>query len=67
MRVLAFFAGEAALGLRGLAGGLASVVWGGTSVLIGIVAALASGVVGLGIAWLARVAAWRSVASPPSP
>jgi hypothetical protein len=44
----------------GLAGGLASVVWGGTSVLIGIVAALASAVVGLGITWLARVAAWRS-------
>ena len=43
----------------GLAGGLASVVWGGTSVPIGIVAALASAVVGLGITWLARVASWR--------
>ena len=42
-----------------LAGGLASVVWGGTSVLIGIVAAVASAIVGLGITWLARVASWR--------
>ena len=40
----------------GLAAGLASVVWGGTSVLIGIIAALAAAVIGLGIAWLARVA-----------
>ena len=44
----------------GLAGGLASVVWGGTSVPIGIVAALASAAIGLGITLLARVAAWRS-------
>jgi hypothetical protein len=44
----------------GLAGGLASVVWGGISVPIGIIAALASAVIGLGIMWLARVAAWRS-------
>jgi len=43
----------------GLAGGLASVVWGGTSVPVGIVAALASAVIGLGITWLARVAARR--------
>ena len=44
----------------GLAGGLGSVAWGDTSVLIGVVAALASAAVGLGIAWLARVAAERS-------
>ena len=44
----------------GLAGGLASVVWGGTSVLIGVIAALASAAIGLGITWLARVAVWRS-------
>ena len=44
----------------GLAGGLASVFWGDTSVLIGIVAAISSAAVGLLIAWLARVAAWRS-------
>ena len=49
----------------GLAGGLASVVWGGTSVWIGIVAALASAAIGLGITWLARVAAWRSENSTP--
>ena len=47
----------------GLAGGLASVVWGGTSVLIGIVAAIASAAIGLGITWLARVAAGRSEAA----
>jgi hypothetical protein len=41
----------------GLAAGLASVVSGGTSVPIGIVAALAAAAIGLGIAWLARVAA----------
>ena len=40
----------------GVAGGLASVVWGGTSVLIGVVAALASAAVGIGITWLAGVA-----------
>jgi hypothetical protein len=40
----------------GLAGGLASVVWGGTSVPIGIIAALASAAVGLLMMWLARVA-----------
>jgi hypothetical protein len=44
----------------GLAGGLASVVWGGTSVLVGIIAAVASAAIGLGITWLARVAARRS-------
>jgi hypothetical protein len=47
----------------GLAGGLASVVWGGTSVAIGIIAALASAAIGLGITWLARVAEWRSDAA----
>ena len=40
----------------GLAGGLASVVWGGTSVPIGLIAAFASAAIGLGITWLARVA-----------
>jgi hypothetical protein len=40
----------------GLAGGLASVVWGGTSLLVGIVAAVASVAIGLGITWLVRVA-----------
>ena len=49
----------------GLAGGLASVVWGGTSVPVGIIAALASAVIGLGIAWLTRVAAWRSEEQAP--
>lgn len=49
----------------GFAGGLASVVWGGTSVPVGIVAALAATAVGLGITWLARVAAWRSEAANP--
>ncbi len=43
----------------GLAGGLASVFWGGTSVAVGVVGALASALIGFGIAWLARVAAWR--------
>jgi hypothetical protein len=43
----------------GLAAGLASVVWGGTSVPIGIIAALASAAIGLGIMWLARVAISR--------
>ena len=46
----------------GLAGGLASVVWGGTSVPIGVIAALASAAIALGITWLARVAVWRSEA-----
>ncbi len=40
----------------GLAAGLASVVWGGTSVPVGIIAALAAAAIGLGIAWLVRVA-----------
>ena len=43
-----------------LAGGLASVVWGRTSILIGLIAALASAAIGLGITWLARVAVWRT-------
>ena len=41
----------------GLAGGLASVVWGGTSVPIGIIAALGSAAVGLVLMWLAGLAA----------
>jgi hypothetical protein len=40
----------------GPAGGLASVVWGDTSVPVGILAGLASAAVGFGVAWLARVA-----------
>ena len=44
----------------GLAGGLASVVWGGTSVPIGLIAAFASAAIGLGITWLARVAVARN-------
>ena len=40
-----------------LAAGLASVAWGGTSILIGVVSGAAALVVGLGIAWLLRVAA----------
>ena len=44
----------------GLAGGLASVVWGKTSVPIGGIAALASAAIGLGVTWLARVAVWWS-------
>ena len=37
-----------------LAGGLASVVWGGTSIWIGLVAGVASLLVALGITWLLR-------------
>jgi hypothetical protein len=40
-----------------LAAGLASVVWGGRSVLIGFVSGAAALLIGLGIAWLLRVAA----------
>ena len=40
----------------GLSGGLGAVVWGDASVLIGLIAALASAAIGLGIVWLARVA-----------
>lgn len=40
-----------------LAAGLASVVWGGTSLLIGIVSGAAALLVGLAIAWLLRLAA----------
>jgi hypothetical protein len=40
-----------------LAAGLASVVWGGTSLLIGFLSGAAALLIGLGIAWLLRVAA----------
>ena len=40
-----------------LAGGLASVVWGGTSLLIGFVSGVASLLIALGIAWLLRIGA----------
>jgi ammonia channel protein AmtB len=42
-----------------LAAGLASVVWGGTSLLIGLVSGTAALLIGLGIAWLLRVVAKR--------
>jgi hypothetical protein len=40
-----------------LAGGLASVVWGGTSITIGVVSGLASLAVGWVIVWLLRFSA----------
>jgi ammonia channel protein AmtB len=40
-----------------LAAGLASVVWGGTSLLVGLVSGTAALLIGLGIAWLLRVVA----------
>jgi TRAP-type C4-dicarboxylate transport system permease small subunit len=40
-----------------LAAGLASVVWGDTSLWVGLVAGSAALVIGLGIAWLVRVVA----------
>ncbi|MFL5526668.1 MAG: hypothetical protein ACJ79I_09635 [Gemmatimonadaceae bacterium] len=40
-----------------LAAGLASVAWGGTSLLVGLVSGIAALLIGLGIAWLLRVAA----------
>jgi ammonia channel protein AmtB len=40
-----------------LAAGLASVVWGDTSLWVGLVSGSAALVIGLGIAWLARVVA----------
>lgn len=40
-----------------LAGGLASAVWGGTSVLVGLLSGTASLLVALGIAWLLRIGA----------
>ena len=39
-----------------LAAGLASVVWGGTSLLVGLLSGAGAFVIGLGIAWLLRVA-----------
>jgi hypothetical protein len=41
----------------GLAGGLAPVVWGQSSVLSGVVAGVASVLVALGIIWLLRLSA----------
>src|SRR5262245_16088115 len=46
-----------------LAAGLASVVWGGTSFLIGVVSGAGALLVGLGIAWLLRVAARGATSS----
>ena len=40
-----------------LAAGLASVVWGGTSLLVGLVSGSVALLIGLGIAWLVRVVA----------
>ena len=40
-----------------LAAGLASVVWGGTSLLVGVLSGAAALLIGLGIAWLLRVGA----------
>jgi hypothetical protein len=40
-----------------LAAGLASVVWGDTSLWVGLMAGSAALVIGLAIAWLARVVA----------
>ena len=40
-----------------IAGGLASVVWGGTSVLVGVLSGGASLLVAVGITWLLRVGA----------
>ena len=40
-----------------LAAGLASVVWGDTSLWVGLIAGSAALVIGLAIAWLARVVA----------
>jgi cation transport ATPase len=40
-----------------VAAGLASMVWGGTSLLIGLVAGTAALLVGGGLSWLLRVAA----------
>ena len=40
-----------------LAAGLASVVWGDTSLLVGLIAGSVALLIGLGIAWLVRVVA----------
>lgn len=40
-----------------LAGGIASVVWGEASLLVGVVSGIAAGLVGAGIAWLLRFGA----------
>jgi hypothetical protein len=40
-----------------LAAGLASVAWGGTSLLVGLVSGIAALLIGLAIAWLLRLAA----------
>ena len=39
------------------AGGLGAYSWGGTSALIGVVAGLAAGLIGAGVAWLLRFGA----------
>jgi hypothetical protein len=42
-----------------LTAGLASVVWGGTSILIGFLSGGAAGLIAVGIAWLLRVGGAR--------
>jgi len=42
-----------------LTAGLASVVWGGTSILIGFLSGCAAGLIAVGIAWLLRVGGAR--------
>jgi hypothetical protein len=44
-----------------LAGGLGATEWGGATLRIGIVSAAAAGLVGVGIAWLLRIGARRTL------
>jgi hypothetical protein len=48
--------------LLSLTGGLASVVWGGTGPIIGLVAALFTGAIAAGIVWLA-LEGWKDGAT----
>jgi len=47
-----------------LTAGLASVVWGGTSILIGFLSGGAAGLIAAGIAWLLRVGGARGSLPP---
>lgn len=47
-----------------LTAGLASVVWGGTSMLIGFLSGGAAGLIAVGIAWLLRVGGARGSLPP---